>query len=118
MSILEIEKKILEDAREEAARIKKESQDAIRQLEKTHTKKRAEIKTDSARQNDTRAEDVKRSIVVPARLEARKALLEEKQNIIGKIYNEIKKEKKLSPAEIAKIREETEVKAAKILFGE
>lgn len=118
MSILEIEKKILEDAQEEAARIKKEAQGSIQRLEKTHADKRVGLKGVSTRQSRNRAEDVKRSIIVPARIEARKALLEAKQKILGKIYTEIKKEKKLSAAELAKVREETEVQAARILFHE
>jgi V/A-type H+-transporting ATPase subunit E len=118
MSIHEIEKKILEDAQEEAARINKESQAAIQRLDKTHAEKRVELKSASARQSNNHAEDIKRSIIVPARLEARKALLEAKQKILGKIYAEVKKEKKLSEAELAKIREETEVQAAQVLFHE
>ncbi|MFH1684036.1 MAG: hypothetical protein ABIA67_04055 [Candidatus Margulisiibacteriota bacterium] len=116
MSIHEIEKKIVEDALAAAAKTNKESQEAIRRLDKTHAEKKAEIKTASARQSNNHAEDVARSIVVPARLEARKALLEEKQTILGKIYSVVKKEKKLSTAELAKVREETEVQAARVLF--
>ncbi|MEE8637459.1 MAG: hypothetical protein V3T21_00245 [Candidatus Margulisiibacteriota bacterium] len=117
MSIQEIEKRIIKEAEAEASKIKKDAQEKIQQLEKVHAQKKEEIRAGLTREAQHKAEEVKKSYLVPARLKARKALLEEKQKILGKIYNEIKREKKLSAAEIGKIREESEIKAAHILFG-
>ena len=117
MPIQEIENRIIAGAETEASKIKKEAEAKIQQLERMHAQKKEEVKNELMRKAQRKAEEVKKSYLIPARLKARKALLEEKQKILGKIYNEIKKEKKLSAAEISKIREETEVKAAHILFG-
>jgi V/A-type H+-transporting ATPase subunit E len=117
MSIQEIEKRIVQEAEAEAAKIKKEAEEKLRQLEKVHAHKKEEVRARLMREAQHKAEELKKSYLVPARLKARKALLEEKQKILGRIYHEIKREKKLSAAEISKIREESEVKAAHILFG-
>ncbi|KPJ66424.1 hypothetical protein AMJ44_08405 [candidate division WOR-1 bacterium DG_54_3] len=116
MSIQEIEKRIMAEAAAEASKIKKEAETKIQQLERMHAQKKEEVKNALMREAQRKAEEVKKSYLIPARLKARKVLLEEKQRILGAIYNEIKKERKLSAAEISKIREETEVKAAHILF--
>lgn len=117
MSIQEIEKRIIEEAKDEASKIIKEAEGSLHQLKKVHEQKKTELKAEIMKEAKRKATEVKRSYLVPARLKAKKTLLEEKQKILGKIYSEIKKEKKLSTAEINKIREETEVKAANILFG-
>ncbi len=117
MSITEIEKSILEEARAEASRIKLEAGNDVRQLEKFHAEKKKEVKSTILKEAQRRAEEVKRSYIVPARLKAKKAVLEEKQRILGQVYEEIRKSRKLSEAEIVKLREETEVKAAAVLFG-
>jgi len=118
MSIAEIEKSILEEARAEASRIKLEAKNDVRQLEKFHAEKKEEVKGAILKEAQRRAEEVARSHIVPARLKAKRALLEEKQRILEKIYQEIKKSKKLTDAEIGKLREETEVQTAAKLFGE
>jgi V/A-type H+-transporting ATPase subunit E len=118
MSIQEIEKRITEDAQAEASKILKEAEADLRQFEKAHSQKKEEVRAEILRESRSKAEDAKRAHLVPARLKARKAVLEEKQKILKEIYAEIQKEKNLSAAEIAKVREETEVAAANILFGD
>ena len=117
MSIQEIENRIIAEAEAEASKIKREAEAKIQQLESVHAQKKEEVKNELMQEAQRKAEEVKKSYLIPARLKARKALLEEKQKILGEIYSEIKKEKKLSAAEISIIREGTEVKAAHILFG-
>lgn len=117
MSIQEIEKRITEDAEAESSKIIIEAEANLRQLEKIHAQKKEEVRTEIMREARRMAEEAERSLLVPARLKARKAVLEEKQNILRGIYEEIQKEKDLSAAETAKIREESEIPAAKILFG-
>ena len=117
MSILEIEKRIIEDAEAEASRIKSEAEQSARQLEKVHAQKKDVLRRELMEDAQRRAEELKRSYLVPAKLNSRKAVLEEKQKILEKIYSEIKRAKKFSDAEIKKLREESEIKAANILFG-
>lgn len=117
MSIQEIEKRITEDAEAEASKIKNEAESDLQRFEKAHAQTKEEAREEIMRESRQKAEDAKRSLLVPARLKARKAILEEKQNILKEIYAEIQKEKDLSAAEMAKIREETEIAAANILFG-
>jgi vacuolar-type H+-ATPase subunit E/Vma4 len=118
MSIWEIEKRIMEKAAAEAENMKAECEHSVEQLEKVHAEKKEEVKSEILEGAKRKAEVAERSHLVPARLAARKALLEEKQKVLSGIYKEIKKGKKLSPAEMGRIREQTEVKAAGILFGE
>ena len=118
MSITEIEKSILQEARMEASRIKLEAESEIRRLDKFHAEKKEEVKGAILKEAQRRAEEAARSHIVPARLKAKRALLQEKQRLLEKIYAEIKKNKKLNDAEIGKLREESEVKAAAKLFGE
>lgn len=118
MSIQEIEKRILQEAEAEAAKVRKEGKAEIQKLAKFHTEKAQEVKAGLAEEARLKAEEIKRSYLVPARLKARKSVLEEKQKILKGIYDDIQKEKKLSVAELAKLREDSEVKAAQILFGE
>ncbi len=117
MSIQEIEKRIIAEAETEAVKIKKEAEASIHQLEKAHTAKKNEIEAEMTKAAQLKAEAVKRSILVPARLKAKKVLLEAKQNILAAIYKDIQKTKQLSKAEINKLREDSEVKAAGIIFG-
>lgn len=116
MSIQEIEKKIIEQAEAEAAGIRDESNGKVEELAKAHSQAVARLKSEIKRQSQRLAEEIKRSQLVPARLAARKALLEEKQKIMGRLYTEIKTAKKLSAAELNKLREESEVAAASTLF--
>ncbi|MBI4896646.1 MAG: hypothetical protein HY832_03820, partial [Candidatus Aenigmarchaeota archaeon] len=99
-------------------KINASAEQEMQNLKQVHASKVAEIQSRHAAETQNKAEELKRSFLVPARLQAKKALLEEKQNIITKIYAEIQKEHKLSNAETARIREESEVKITQILFGE
>ena len=117
MSIQEIEKRIIEEAESQALKIKRECEKKIQELEEINQRETEETKAKILEESLQKAQDVKRAHLVPARLKARKAVLEEKQRFLSDIYNEIQREKKLSAAEIKKIREETEVNASQILFA-
>ncbi|MFH1826100.1 MAG: hypothetical protein ABH823_02260 [bacterium] len=117
MTIQDIEKKIISSAEAEAEKIKAEAQAQVQDLEKIHQATTAELKAERLAAARQKAEGVKRAILVPARLAAKKALLEEKQQIMKTLYAEIKKDKKLSNAELIKLREDSEVKVANILYG-
>lgn len=118
MPIQEIEARILREAEAEAARLKKENEHALRGLDEAHARKKRAVREEILRQGKLKAEEVKRSHLIPARLLAKRRLLEEKQTILHELYREIGRQKKMSAAEISSVREKSEVKAAKILFGE
>ena len=81
MSIKEIEKRIIKDVEAEAVKIKDEAKSSVQQLEKIHLRKSEEIRAELSAGAKRKAEEVKRSYLVPARLKAKKSLLEEKQKI-------------------------------------
>jgi vacuolar-type H+-ATPase subunit E/Vma4 len=117
MPIQEIEKRILEEAQAQALKINQETEKKVAQIEAAGLRKMEETKAKILEEARSKAEEVKRHHLVPARLKARKEILEEKQKFLSDLYNEIQREKKLSSAEIAGIREESEVKASMILFA-
>jgi vacuolar-type H+-ATPase subunit E/Vma4 len=117
MPIQEIEKRILEEAQAKALKINQEADKKIKQIEEAGLRKIEETKAKILDEARNQAEEVKRYHLVPARLKARKEILEEKQKYLSDLYNEIQREKKLSAADINRIRDESEVKASMILFA-
>jgi len=118
MSIDEIENRILAEAKAEEEKIKAEAETAVRQMESVHTSRLESLKQELAERARKKAEGLQRSILVPARQNARRGILEAKQNILDQLYLEIKKRKNLPELEIKRVRENTEVRAAQILFEE
>jgi len=118
MSIEEIDKKITADAEAEASKIGQEGQSKISQLEKVNAQTIEAIKSQIKKEAEQESEEIRRSYLVPARLSAKKSILEEKQKILSGVYEDIQKEINLSKADLAALREKSEVSAAKILFGQ
>ncbi|MBN2058597.1 MAG: hypothetical protein JW782_07360 [Candidatus Saganbacteria bacterium] len=118
MTLKDIEIKILEQARFEADAIKAEARESQAKYVKNHEERIAEIEQTARKQARAKADAAKRSILVPARLAARQKVLEAKQALLSGLYSEVKKEKKLSEAELNDLREASEVKAAAVLFNE
>ena len=117
MSIQEIDKRIIAQAETEAAKIGQEGQKKTSQLEKVNAEAIEELKNQIKKEAEQKSEEIKRSYLVPARLSAQKSILEEKQRILSGLYTDIQKEKNLSKADLAGLREKSEVSAAKSLFG-
>ncbi|MCX5751743.1 MAG: hypothetical protein NT099_08810 [Candidatus Saganbacteria bacterium] len=117
MSIKEIENRIVEEAEKEAAGIRSAGEKEIQALLKAYASKKETLRQKTKNDREKRTEEIQRSHLVPARLGAKKELLEAKQKLLGQIYAEIQKEKKLSQAEAHQLREATEVKAVQIMFG-
>lgn len=117
MSIAEIEKNILEEAQAEAAKIKAETDEHLQQLESIYLQKKEAVRKTISTSAQRKAEEIKRSYLIPARLEDKRLRLETKQTILLQLYAEIGKENNLSPLELSQLREATEVSAAQILFG-
>jgi vacuolar-type H+-ATPase subunit E/Vma4 len=117
MGLSEIEKKIIAEVSAEADKIKTEAEKEISRQRKMHLGRMEEMKKELTAAALKKAGEVANSILVPARLGAKIMILEEKQAIMSKAYEGLKKEKALSDIEIQKIREESEVNASRILFG-
>lgn len=118
MSLKEIENRIIKEAELEAAKIKQEADASLKNLEIVHAEKLKEIKIEFDQSLKRKTEEIKRSLLVPCRLKAKNAVLEEKQTILTQLYEDLQKEHRLSRADLDKIREETEIKISSLLFGE
>ena len=108
MSLIEIEKRILAEAQVEARKIHEESEHSMKILDAAHYRKIEELRAQILKDAKRRAEEMKTSILVPARLKHKKAVLLEKQKIMNELYR----------GRPEQVREETEIRAARILFGE
>jgi len=116
MGLAEIEKQILKEAETAAKKIRFENKEELGRLDKLHQENLARLKKASEHEATALAERASREVLVPARQKAKKALLEEKQRILSALYTDIQNEKKLANAEIARVREESEVNVGKLLF--
>ncbi len=117
MAIQDIENKIIEEANKRAAEIEAENKKEMEKLNKFHQKEKQALQDKILREAERKAQNAQRSILVPARMTASKTILEEKQKIISQVYDQVQKEKKLAKADLEKLRELTEIKAAQILYG-
>jgi V/A-type H+-transporting ATPase subunit E len=117
MSIKEIENRIIEEAQKEAAQIKASGEKELQALLKVYAAKKEELRQKNKEEREKRGEEIQRSHLVPARLKAKKELLEAKQKVLSQIYAEIQKEKRFTSAELNQLREATEVRAVALLFN-
>lgn len=106
MGINEIEKKILEEAEQEAFNIKKEAKAKALQIAKEFKSKAEAQYKDIVNNAKIKAEGLKKSILVPARLEARKNILKAKHELLDQVFHGISSKK----------REENLEKTANFLF--
>jgi vacuolar-type H+-ATPase subunit E/Vma4 len=107
MGLAEIEKKILAEAEEAAARITAQAEAEAKRLAAA-----AEVQAKAARekilaQAHREAEAARQAILVPARLAAKKKLLEEKHRFLDQVFAGV------APA----VREEKELEVAKFIYG-
>lgn len=107
MGIKEIENKIISEAEEKAAEINKSSDQAAAGIIEAALKKAAAIKERFLARGRELAEEEFRGIVVPARLEAKKLILEEKRKILDSVLSVFPE----------KDREAKEIEIARILYG-
>ncbi|MFA5103911.1 MAG: hypothetical protein WC527_01875 [Candidatus Margulisiibacteriota bacterium] len=107
MGIKEIEEKIISEAEEKALEIKKKCDLVVSKIRDEALTKADAIKVEFLARGKKLAEEEKRSIVIPARLEAKKRVLEEKRRILDSAL----------AAFPEKHREEKEIEVAKILYG-
>jgi len=116
MSLDDIEKSILAAAEAASSKVRAEVKQQLQQLQQRHVQQKTELESEIRQQAKSQAEKVRRSYLIPGRLQAKKELLTEKQKLIGQLYTEIQKEHGLAPAEVKQLRERSEVAIAQMLF--
>jgi vacuolar-type H+-ATPase subunit E/Vma4 len=107
MGLAEIEEKILAEAEEAAARIIAQAE-----TEAKHLAGAANVRAEADRENilaqaHRDAEAARQAILVPARLAAKRKLLEEKHRLLDQVFAGV------APA----VREEKELEVAKFIYG-
>lgn len=107
MGIKDIEDKIISEAEAKALEISRESELAVKKIIEEASTKAAAIKDELLARGKKLADEEKLRIIVPARLEAKKKLLEEKRKILEEVLSCFPE----------KEREEKEIEVAKILYG-
>jgi len=107
MGIKEIEEKIISEAEEKAREINKATDQSVAKVLNEALKKASAIKEEFLARGKKLSEEEIRGIVVPARLEAKKRILEEKRKILDSVLSALPE----------KEREEKEIEVARILYG-
>jgi len=123
MGIEDIEKKILDEAREESSRIRAEGQRKLSGFQKETLARAEALRAQILEEGKLKAEEKKRSILIPARLEAKKAILNQKRKFIDQVFEEVLKEEIVKidyslDAFKRRIKEDLESQITEILFGE
>ncbi|MCI0480759.1 MAG: hypothetical protein L0213_04130, partial [Candidatus Dadabacteria bacterium] len=99
----ELEERILKEAAEEAEKILHEARHAAKKVILAAEEEAEKISQAAAVQGKKDAERLKRSLLTPVRLEAKKKVLEEKQKMLDSVFEGCSPEK----------REQKEIEAAK-----
>ena len=107
MGIAEIEKEILKEAEAEADKIRRQAKGEASRIEAEAHHKANQLRQKMLAEAELKAEEVKTSILVPARLESKKKLLEEKHRLLESVFAGLPE----------KVREEREAEVIKILYG-
>ncbi|MGB9612770.1 MAG: V-type ATP synthase subunit E family protein [Candidatus Margulisiibacteriota bacterium] len=107
MGLAEIEKRILFEAEAEAHRIKKSAEELAEEIKAKGRLQAEELRQQILGEFQKKAEEEKKAIVIPAKLWAKKRILQEKHHILDEVFAKVPKE----------IREEKEIEVAKILYG-
>lgn len=89
MGIQDIEKRILDEAQGKAKKIKDEGEAGVASILREGKLHSQELQVELLNQAKAKAEERRRSILVPARLEIKRAILTKKQEKIQAIYNEV-----------------------------
>jgi len=107
MSFAEIEKRIINEAEAEAEKIRKTAEEEAAEIETKGKEKAEKLRRQILAEAQKKAEEEEKAILVPARLAARKRLLEEKHKILNEVFS------RLSP----EVREKKEIEVAGFLYG-
>ena len=107
MGIQDIENKILEDAQAEALKIKKSAEEQASLISQEFVNKAEEEYQNILKKAKLKAGALQKSIIVPARLEAKNSILAEKHKLVDEVF------KGKNP----KKREESLEKVANCLFS-
>jgi vacuolar-type H+-ATPase subunit E/Vma4 len=107
MGVAEIKNRILSEAEEKAKKRRQETEKEIKKLETEAQLKAADLRGKIRLEGEKRAEEEKRAILTPVRLQAKKILLEEKHRLMAEVFAGFPPE----------VREKKEIEVAKFLYG-
>jgi len=107
MGIAEIKNRILSEAEVKAKKRRQETEKEIKKLLAEAQLKAADLRGKILAEGEKRAEEEKRAILTPVRLQAKKMLLEEKHRLLNEVF----------AGSSPEIREKKEIKVAKFLYG-
>jgi vacuolar-type H+-ATPase subunit E/Vma4 len=107
MGLAEIEAKILEEAALEVRKIKRTAAEEVARIRAEAEKEAAKIRSEILQETLKLAEEEKLSRLVPTRLAARRALLEEKHRILNEVFFNCS----------TSVKEEREIEVGKLLYG-
>jgi V/A-type H+-transporting ATPase subunit E len=107
MGMTEIKEKILEEARAEADRIRQGAEAEAERITREAMAESEKIRALSLTQARQAAAEEKLARIIPARLEAKRLLLETKQQLLAEVFSGLPPE----------VREAREIEVAKHLYG-
>lgn len=107
MGIAEIQKQILEEAGAEAEKIRQKTEAEVKIIEEQGRQAAKGKKAEILAQARRLAEEKTRSILTPARLQAKKMVLEEKHRLLDEVFK----------GAGAEVKEANLIKAAEFLYG-
>ncbi|OGC13451.1 hypothetical protein A3J90_03655 [candidate division WOR-1 bacterium RIFOXYC2_FULL_37_10] len=106
MSLSDIENKIKQDTKAEADKIIAEAKEQVARIIKEAETKAEKEKNEILSAGEKEAQNLKRALITPAKLAAKKKILEEKRKILEQAFQGKSKE----------TREKKEIEVAKVLF--
>lgn len=107
MGLAEIENKILEEAETEAKKIREQAAEESAQIGNEAKSKAESLRRQIITEAKKKAEEETKAILVPARLAAKKNILQEKHKILGEVFSGLPQN----------IREEKEIEVANYIYG-
>lgn len=107
MGIAEIQKQIIEEAEAEAEKIRQKTETEVKIIEEQGHNAASRKKVEVLAQARRMAEERTRSILTPARLTAKKMVLQEKHRLLDEVFKGASEE----------MKEANLIKAAEFLYG-
>lgn len=106
MGLEEIEKKIIGEAQAVAQKIKAQAEEEVSKIIAAGQKEAEIVRQNILKEAQKKAQEIKNAIIIPARLSAKRKILEEKHKILNEVFADLPDE----------IRTEKEVEVAKFLY--
>jgi vacuolar-type H+-ATPase subunit E/Vma4 len=107
MAIQDLKKYILDEAKKEADEMIRAAESEARKIKEEYKKAVEREKEMILREARSKSEEKKRGIVIPARLKAKKDILEAKHKVLDEVFKGVASE----------MREKKEIEVIKALYG-